>query len=189
MSIYAYVYAPIGGRITGRVNYCRCNPSNYDPSCTGSGSSHLPCKGWVDPVDIAGTGTIYLVVNYPTVRKVHTRIEYQCCCRNSSDYARAITVDLFIYTNGQHCYVGSVMYGHIGNPMVPNDHDIYLNSSWLPLGQFLSGTYSCNGLMCYTGAHVHMERFGGETLAPCCCASVSQGTTPIYRFLYTRCPA
>jgi hypothetical protein len=59
---YAYVYAPISGTVTGRDSYCSCPCGN----CNGCGSAHGRCKNWASPIDIAGTGSIYLYVNYPS---------------------------------------------------------------------------------------------------------------------------
>jgi hypothetical protein len=177
---YAYVYAPISGTVTGRDSYCSCPCGN----CNGCGSAHGRCKNWASPIDIAGTGSIYLYVNYPTVRRVQTWVEYKCCCQETNNsYARSITVDLYVYDNGKYCYVGSVMYGHIANPTVNNGQWIDLTSSSLKLGDVIGGTYTCT-FTCYSGAHVHLERNLGETVAPCCCASVTAGTTAIYRFYY-----
>lgn len=178
---YAYVYAPISGTISGRDNYCDCR--NCPSTCNGCGNPHSPCKNWASPVDIAGMGAIYLYVNYPTVRRVQVWVEYRCCnSQQNNDYARTITVDLYVYDNGKHCYVGSVMYGHVANPTVQNGQWIDLSSSQLKLGDMVAP--NPNYSYCYSGWHVHLERFLGEVVAPCCCNSVTAGTTPIYRYYY-----
>lgn len=200
---YAYVYAPISGRITGRDYYCKC--PDCTGNCSGCTTAHGRCKGWASPIDIEGTGpSIYLYVNYPTVRRVQTWVEYKCCCQETNNnYARSITVDLYVYDNGKYCYVGSVMYGHVANPTVGNGQWIDLSSNRLKLGEVPTGCYlckscpdqcgcptcscpnpSCNCWVCYTGPHAHLERYLGETVAPCCCMDVAEGTTAIYRFYY-----
>lgn len=209
---YAYVYAPISGIVTGRDYYCNC-PACYG-NCSGCLNAHGRCKNWSSPIDIAGTGStcptpgsICLYVNYPTVRRVRTWVEYLCCCKEpNNSYARSITVDLYIYDNGKYCYVGSVMYGHVANPTVSNGQWIDLTSRSYKLGDIVGGCYLCKSCpnpsdqcncptcscsnrdcrctVCYSGSHVHLERYLGETVAPCCCVDVAQGTTAIYRFYY-----
>lgn len=184
---YAYVYAPISGRITGRDNYCINEQRQCDSDpCGGDHGAHKKCKGWASPIDIGATGQIYLYVNYPTVKKIQTWVEYKCCCgEQNSDYARTITVDLYVYDNGKYCYVGSVMYGHVKNPQVLNGAWYDLTRGDKYLGDIPGGTYTCNEFSCYGGAHSHMERSLGETAGPlCCCTSVAAGTTAIYRYYY-----
>ncbi len=179
---YAYVYAPISGTITGRDYYCTDDLGCRCPgSCSGCLSTHVPCKGWASPVDIAGTGSVYLYVN-TAVRKVQTWVELRCCSSgDGTDYRQAITVDLYVYNNGKYCYVGSVMYGHVANAQVQNGawYDLSSSGGKLKLGDVPGGK-----LWCYSGPHTHMERYLGEVVAPCCCASVQAGTTVIYRFYY-----
>lgn len=181
----AYVYAPIGGIITGRENYCGF-PCDNNP-CTGDHGTHSTCKsGWLSPVDIAGTGSIYLYVNYPTVKSVKTFIEFECCCNVQNDYGRIIKVLLYGKQNSE-CYIGMVVFGHINSPAVSNNQLYNLTSNQLRLGQTVGGSHNCNGITCYSGTHVHMERWGGQTIAPCCCASAVKGGTPIYQWNFAAC--
>jgi hypothetical protein len=178
----AYVRSPISGTITGRDKYCGC-----PGVCNGNGSNHSTCRGWASPVDIGGSGNLVLRVNYPTVQSIKTLIGDQCCCDPCPDeYERTVTVELYGQPNAA-CYIGSVMYGHVSNPQV-NHNTIYnLTSGNKTLGTVPGG--SCNSCAfgsCYTGAHSHMERLGGTTVAPCCCTGVT-GSTNIYKWTF-ECP-
>lgn len=175
----AYVQSPIGGYISGRTNYC-CVVNNVcsDGSCTGSCSPHGTCKGWSSPVDIGGSGSLYLRVNYPTVRSIVTWVEFKCCSSYPDDIRRTITVDLY-YQQNAVCYIGSVMFGHISSPQVGNGVTYNLTSSTKWIGNVPTG-YTGG---CYTGPHSHMERFGGSTLAPCCCQTVYTSTN-IYSWAF-----
>lgn len=170
----AYVYAPIGGTITGRGNYCGV-PCDNDP-CGGDHGAHSTCKGWLSPIDIGGTGDINLYVNYPTINGIFTLVEYECCNNDQNNYGRAITVELY---SGE-TYVGAVMYGHVANPTVTHNRFYALTSNSKKLGTVVGGVFGT----CYTGAHVHLERSGGVTQAPCCCATATRGTTILYRWVF-----
>jgi hypothetical protein len=182
--ITVYVRSPISGYITGRDKYCVAN----DTVCNGSGNPHGRCRGWSSPVDIGGSGSLYLRVNYPNVRSVVTYVELRCCAGTTcgNNFKRTITVELYGRVDGL-CYIGSVMYGHVSSPAVSNGETYNLTSGSLLLGTVTSG--SCSG--CSTGPHSHMERSGGSVVAPCCGAAVSTSTN-IYRFTWDNalpCPA
>jgi hypothetical protein len=183
--VTAYVRGPISGYITGRTKYCTY-PYASDV-CLGSGGVHGTCRGWSNPVDIGGSGGVYLRVNYPNVSSIVTYVELRCCGTSCVDnYRRAVTVELYGRANGV-CYMGSVMFGHIANPVVSNGTLYNLSSSAKKLGTAPSG--SCGG--CYTGAHSHMERSGGSVVAPCCGATVATSTN-IYKFTWNNgiaCPS
>lgn len=176
----AFVYAPVGGQITGRTKYCVC-PGD---SCSGSGSNHSTCKGWSTPVDIAGTGIITLFVNYPTVRSIITLVELKCCCAACADqYERTITVKLYALQNADG-FIGSVMYGHVANPQVVHNMMYNLTSSSRDLGSVPTGSCSCGPFTCFSGPHCHMEQSGGVSGAPCCCVTANRGSTSIYQWSY-----
>lgn len=180
----AYVRSPISGCITGRTQYC-CGACTGGDVCSGSCGTHGTCVGWSSPVDIAGSGGLYLRVNYPTVRSIRTIVELRCCSSSCANkYRRTIKVELYAQSNAV-CYIGSVMYGHVDGPLVSSNTVYNLSSSSKQLGTVPSG--SCGG--CYTGPHSHMERSGGSTSAPCCAASVSTSTN-IYSWTFdpTQCP-
>ncbi len=179
-----YVYSPADGIITARDDYCG-SPCDADP-CTGDHGTHATCKGWSSPVDIdAYDGEeIKLYVNYPTVKSIKTLVEYECCCNDQNKYGRAIIVELYALRDAQ-CYIGSVLYGHIDNPQVTHNTVYNLSSSSKRLGYAPAGAHSCGGSTCYSGSHSHMERLGGQTVAPCCCTDTVKGSTPIYKFIYS----
>lgn len=181
----ALVRAPVGGQITGRSKYCvSCGDGD---SCFGSGNTHATCKGYSSPVDIAGTGTIRLYVNYPTVKSIVTLIGLECCCDACPDqYERTITVKLYGQPDGVY-YIGAVMYGHVSNPLVTHNTTYNLTSSSKDLGSVPAGACNDCAFDCYTGPHCHMERSGGSTSAPCCCLNATQGSTTIYEWSFT-CP-
>ena len=185
--ITVYVRSPISGCITGRNNYCNGNCSNPDSTCTGSGNTHGTCMSSTSPVDIGGTGTINLRVNFPNVLSVITYINLVCCSTTyANDYRRMVTVELYGKSNGK-CFIGKVRYGHVANPSVANNTIYNLPTSGvLALGTVPSGSPGS----CYTGAHSHMERSGstGSTLAPCCGTTVSSSSN-IYKFTWDNSPA
>lgn len=176
----AIVRAPVGGQITGRTKYCVC-PGD---TCSGSGNNHNTCRGWSSPVDIAGTGTITLFVNYPTVRSIITSVELKCCCADCADqYERTITVKLYALPDADG-FIGSVMYGHVANPQVNHNWMYNLDSSSMDLGSVPGGSCNACNFACYTGPHCHMERSGGATIAPCCCLNATRGSTNIYQWSF-----
>jgi hypothetical protein len=129
---------------------------------------------------------LFLRVNYPTVRSVVAWVELRCCNAGCGDnFRRTITLDLYAQANAI-CYIGSVMYGHIVNPLVANGQTYNLTSSSLQIGTVPAG--ACGG--CYTGPHSHMERLGGVSLAPCCCTAVTSSTN-IYKWDFnpSSCPS
>jgi len=180
-TVTAYVRSPISGHITGRTYYCT-TPS--DPYCYGnpSNGTHYPChSGWYHPVDIGGTGTLYLYVNYPNVSSVITWVSLLCCSSScDSSLRRMITVDLYGRSNGR-CYIGSVAYGHVNTVYVSNGVLYNLSGSSLRLGTVTTVT----GCGCSDGAHSHMEATGStlSCIAPCCGATVSTSTN-IYQFTW-----
>ena len=179
--VTVYVRSPFSGCITGRNNYCNGNCSNPDGNCNGSGNQHGTCRGWSNPVDIGGSGNVYLRVNYPNVRRAITYIGLHCCGSAScgDNFKRTISVEVYGLNNAGYCYIGTVMYGHVSNPAVTNGGIYNLTSSILLLGTATTG--SCTG--CSTGAHSHMERLGGSVVAPCCGATVTTSTN-IYKFTW-----
>lgn len=175
--VTVYVYSPIAsGTITGRTKYCVSGNS----TCTGSGSTHYGCRGWADRVDVGGSGALYLRVNYPNARRVITYIGSQCCpsCGNI-DVKRTVTADIYGLNNTGYCYIGSVMYGHVGSPTVSNGQIHDLTSGSLRIGS--APNTQCGD--CYTGAHSHMERLYGSVVAPCCWGPATS-TTRIYKFTW-----
>lgn len=183
---YAYVYAPFAGRITGRGNYCLDAQGNCDADpCGGDHGVHPMChQGSSSPVDISGVGQINLYVNYPTVKRIRTWVSYLCCGQTQDNYGRMVTVELYIYDNGKYCYVGEVAYGHVANVAVGNNQQYDLASGQMRLGDVPGNPQPPR--TCYTGGHSHMECLLGEVTAPCCCTSVTGGTTVIYRYYYDR---
>ncbi len=183
----AWVYSPAGGIITGRTYYCGCG------ICDGTGTLHGICKpGWTAPIDVDSNDNeeIYLYVNYPTVKSIRTLREYECCCNNANNFGRVIIVELYSETNGVGCFIGGVLYGHIANPAVSHNTIYNLSSSSKKLGTSPAGSWSCGGSSCYSGSHVHMERSGGTTVAPCCCVDTTKGSTKIYEYIFnTPCPS
>lgn len=178
----AYVYSPLTGKIRGRENYC-CDPCNPTP-CTGACDAHGTCNNWSSPVDVSGTGDIYLYVNYSTVRSIRTVIDYKCCSSGAGDdYRRIVKVDLYGDVNAI-CHIGSLLYGHVSNVAVGNNQVYNLTSGSKLIGTVPGGTSGT----CYQGGHSHMERLGGSTIAPCCCADAYAGTTAIYRWDFPACP-
>ena len=180
----AYVRSPINGCITGRTQYC-CGGCAGDV-CSGSCGAHGTCVGGTSPVDIGGSGDIYLRVNYPTVKSIKTVVQLRCCTGCADKYRRTIKVELY-ECPGAIYYIGAVMYAHVDNPQVANNWVYDLTSSSKKLGTAPSG--SCGG--CYTGPHSHMERSGGSTIAPCCAVGVSTSTN-IYSWTFTphtHCPS
>ncbi len=189
---YAYVYAPVSGTITGLDQYC---------SCVGSTKPHPRCccdqlcrDQWYNPVDIGThrqTPSIWLYFSIG-IRSIRTFIRYLCCdgCSGQQhDYSRTVIVELYAEPNAV-CYIGAVKFGHVAFPQV-QDGQIYnfSGATSIKIGYVVGGDYPPNCKnegkeCCYTGPHVHMERSGGERVAPPCCATVSEGTTPIYRWYY-----
>lgn len=168
-----YVYAPISGYIS------------QGPGCNGN---HTPCGTGSDPVDVAGSGTIYFCCNYPTVQSVYVTVGTLCCLTGHPDnYRRTVTIDLYAQQNGG-CYLGSVRYGHMNlNLELPTGLRNITKSQWR-LGSTV-GTKLCDSGCCYTGVHVHMQRNGGSTLVTCNQQAINVGTTAIYKFVVSICPA
>ncbi len=200
MTIYTvYVKSPIAGTISGRANYCTDNLPGTpypDPICTGSLGTHLPCMGWSNPVDVGGSGSLYLRVNYPNVRSIRTTVKPACClnsiydtCSSIANYRQVVVVDLYGGADGLCYYMGSVMYGHVASPAVV-DKGLYVVPA---SGQILLGTVPSGSCVidpqhkCFTAPHSHMEVTGGTVVAPCCGASVS-GSTNIYKFTWSNNP-
>jgi len=181
---YAYVYAPVSGSITGRNRYC-----TGSCACDGDGSTHHACASgcsnpqtcdWHDPVDIGTGGAtpgIYLYVS-SGVQSIRTFVQYLCCSSSQNDYGRAVTVELYAQPNAV-CYIGTLKFGHVAFPQVEDNH-VYNISGSRKIGTVVGGSFD----NCYSGPHSHMERYDGETRAPCCCAAVTAGSTPIYRWYY-----
>lgn len=155
----AYVYSPFTGYIS------------QGPGCNGN---HVLCGSGASPVDVAGSGTIKLYVNYPTVKYVYVQVALLCCNVSGANDDQKRTVKLDLY-DAQSCLYGSVLYGHIRSLQVSHGQWITLTSSNLPIGQTVSTLHST----CYQGIHIHMQRSGGTTHTSCG-ANVNQGTTPIY---------
>lgn len=163
-----YVYASISGTIgsTGNGYYC-------------SGGTHSPCNSTHSKcVDIIGSGTIKLIVNYPYVRSFYTTITYECAPGCADKYRRLLTLDLYGDTN-QTCYVGTVAYGHVDTPYVTNGSVGILTSGTYSIGTVPSG--SCGTW--YTGPHSHMEMAGGTLMSLSCNQTVGSSTA-IYSFRY-----
>lgn len=163
----AYVYAPAGGEITGLETYC-------------SGGDHLECTWGDTPVDISNPeGSVWLAVNYPTVESVNTYVMNICCDEDGSVYSQGVKVDLYQYPNAVG-HIGTVWYGHIENPQVPDGGTINLPDGCIRLGY--SPAYDPNHDYCYTGVHVHMEQVWGISVAPSCGADCLSCWTEIYRW-------
>lgn len=177
--VTAYVMASISGFITGRDQYCK--PLNQGGDvCNGSQGQgvHGTCLSSSNPVDIGGSGSIYLRVNYPNVSSIVTYVALACCSSMSDNYRRMVTVELYGRTNGV-CYMGSVRFGHVASPAVSNGTLYNLTSGSKLIGTVPSGETSG----CYTGAHSHMERVSGSVVAPCCGITVTTATN-IYKYTW-----
>lgn len=155
----AYVYSPFTGSIS------------QGPGCNGN---HVTCGSGSSPVDVAGLGNINLYVNYPTVKNVCIQVGSLCCAVSGANADQKRTVKLDLYDTN-YCKFGSVLYGHIRNVAVTNGWRT-LTSSTLYIGQTVNVTHS----VCYSGIHIHMQRYGGSTLVSCG-SNVTQGTSIIYR--------
>jgi hypothetical protein len=170
----ATLKSPVTGTVTGKAVYCQC-PGDV---CAGSGATHGSCNGGSSKYDIdAGDGeAIKLRVNYPTVKSIETWVYTSgaaACCESTScasKFKRTIVVDLFSQVDANAgSYIGTVLYGHIDNPVVSHGQVINLSSGVFTLGYAASG--SCTG--CSTGSHVHMEKWGGSANSYCCCTTVT----------------
>ncbi len=183
--ITVYVRSPISGYITGRDQYCKPLSQGGDV-CNGSQGTHGKCMSSSNPVDIGGSGSLYLRVNYPNVLSIVTYINLVCCNSSYGDnYRRMVTVELYGRANGV-CYMGAVRFGHVASPAITNGTLYNLSGGSTLIGTVPSG----NPGSCYTGPHSHMERSGGSVVAPCCGATVSTSTN-IYKFTWNNvtCPA
>lgn len=162
----AYVFAPITGRVS------------QGPGCN---ANHATCGAGYSPIDIGGTGDIYLYVNYPTVKSIRIIVGSLCCnAGTGADYRRTVKVELYGQLNAS-CYFGSVLYGHIRDLAV-QDGVYNLTSYSLRIGRVIE-----QGLgpgTCYTAAHVHMQHGGGATVYASCLQNVTAGTTTIYSWGY-----
>ncbi len=177
MTIYTInIYSPISGYITGRDNYCLAGDTNVN--CLGTGAVHYGCNSGSSRVDIEGSGALYLRAT--NVKSFIPRIGYYCCSSTgcANDYKRTIKIELYGKQNAV-CYIGAVLFGHVTSPTVSDGVIYNLTTTAYQIGSVTTG--SCSG--CSSGAHSHMERFGGSVVAPCCGTSVSS-STPIYRFTW-----
>jgi hypothetical protein len=181
--VTVYVKSPISGSITGRTYYC--TQPGPDPDCYGTSSNgtHYSCmSGWYYPVDISGTGTLYLNVNYPNVLSVITWVSLICCGSGcDASLRRIITVELYGRQYGR-CYIGSIEYGHVNSVYITNGATYNLTSGSLSLGT----VSQVSGCSCSTGAHAHMavNTSNSQTpQAPCCGGSVTTATN-IYKFTW-----
>ncbi len=192
---YAYLYAPVSGSVTNldhRQCCCTCCPSNTCPgtcncseTCNNNNCltpcTHIACNGGGGMVDIGtGDSEIYLQVNATVVRSIRTYVQALCCNRDTSSYSRAVTVELWSqqYANGVH--IGTILYGHIDNPQVGHNNIINLASGSLRLGYTLGGPYGS----CFSGRHIHMEKWAGSRVVQCG-AGTTRGSTLIYQFYFT----
>lgn len=185
--ITVYVRSPISGFITGRTNYCKY-PYGSDV-CLGSGGVHGTCIGGSSPIDIGGSGSLNLHVNYPNILSIRTFVEIRCCPSTyGNDYRRTITVELYGKSNGL-CYVGSVKYAHVASPAVSNNTLYNLTSGTKLLGAVPAG----NPGSCYTGPHSHMERVGGSVMPTgLCCGATVNSSTNVYKYTWDNalpCPS
>lgn len=164
-----YVYSPLAGWISGRDYYCGATSV-----CNGDGGIHGSCGGGQNRVDVAGSGTLYFRAT--NIRSLY--LSYGTCGSGcSTDIMRTLKISLYGKPDG-FCPVGSVLYAHVGQPLLPSGLQNY-SGGLLAIGSTPSGT--CGDF--YTGAHSHMERFGGTVVAPCCYANVTTGTA-IYKFTW-----
>ncbi len=167
--ITAYVRAGLSGSITGLDTYC---PSPTHHACRESSL-------FTTPVDIGGPGDVYLRVNYPNVASIRTTRSLSCCGGISGcpDVLKSyVTVELYGRSNGQ-CFIGTVGYGHIENPVSDGLHNLLS-------GEFKLGTASPDhSCICSTGSHSHMEQKGGSRLA-LTCGQVITTSTNIFSFQY-----
>lgn len=159
----AYVYSPLDGNIS------------QGPS------GHSTCGEGTSPVDVAALGTIYLYVNYPTVKHIKVTVSTLCCpASNNTDLKRTVKVELY---SASYCKFGSVVYGHV--------RDLAISSGWTTLTSYqaeIGKTVDAWDETCYRGIHVHMQRIGpGGTTHVSTGSPVTQGTTPIYSWNIVAC--
>lgn len=164
-----YVYSPLSGTITGRDYYCQAGSP-----CNGDDGLHGSCGGGLNRVDVGGSGTLYFRAT--NVKSLY--LTYGTCSSGcSEDIHRTLKISMYGKPDG-FCPVGSVLYAHVGAPPLPAGLRNYYGGP-LAIGSTPAGT--CG--VFYTGAHSHMERFGGSVVAPCCGVSVTTGTA-IYKFTW-----
>jgi len=136
---------------------------------------HLTCPNGSDPIDIMGTGN--LVFRATNVKSFSV---YRSLCGGSdcnTELRTLMQINLFGRQN-QECFIGSVRYLHIKNPIYANGHAQNYNGESLKIGEV--PTDSCST---YNGYHSHMERFRGQLVAPGCNQSLSLNTL-VYRFTW-----
>ncbi len=179
MAVYiVYVNSPIAGTIQGLSTYC------------DDATEHLTCGGypWVNPVDVGGSGNLYLRVNYPNVRSIRTWVGPGCCgdkpCA-TSDMKRIVTVELWDDSNARCYYMGSVKYGHVANPQVVDNTVYNLTSGTKLLGAVPADAF-CAG--CFEHQHSHMEIVGGQVISLLGCDDTVSSSTNIYRFTWSDNP-
>jgi len=153
-------------------------------------AGHVACSGGSLLTDISKYGSagtsIKLYVNYPTVKSIQfIRVDNCCSCNDNTRHAGI--VELYREAN-KTCYIGSILYGHLANPAASYWQN--LTGGYVGvLGSIVSTPGSCS---CYTGEHVHLEVWGPAqgtvTRLVTNNQSVSQGTTPIYKWDFTGCP-
>jgi hypothetical protein len=167
-----YVYAPVSGYIS------------QGPGCNGI---HQLCGSGSDPIDVAGTGTIYFYCNYPTVKSVHVTTDFLCCPGQANNYRQTVTIKLYANQNGI-CYLGAVRYGHINlNLELANGLQNITRSNYR-IGTTVSPKL-CDSGCCYVGIHLHMQRESGISLVTCSQQNINAGTTAIYKFTVASCPS
>lgn len=133
--------------------------------------------------EAAAGHNIDVYVNYPSVKSVEF-IRVDTCCPCTSNTKNAVKVNLYS-SYGKVGYIGAVLYGHMTNP---------LGSQWKNLGGNWAGSvgkvlgfdycYCFGDPSSNTGAHVHLETWGGTRLTPSTIPYVYAGSTAIYRWYY-----
>ena len=171
--------APVDGTITGANTYCTggCHSSCCWTAC-GCGSC-TECASDFSPRDIsAGAGTT-LTAKGITGGSIKVTDPFICCgsC-TSSVFANVVEVIFYAGEYGED-FVGKVIFGHVDDPKDPVGP---INVDSVDVGKVpgCGGECTC---ACYGGPHSHIEERGG-TAQVGCNASVTKGSTAIYRWTY-----
>ena len=163
---YVYVYSPVSGSVT---------QDDHD-GCDSSGSQAIDMgTNWVD---------VRLYLDSWYFKSIYVSVEYDCCTPSDEEnYRRLVKVKLYNQPN-QAGYVGFVGFGHTKNVAISGAYNVYGNNFGKICETHLTGCICqvCDSGCCYTGAHLHVETYGGTNVVSYGQA-LTAGSTAIYRWV------
>ena len=161
-----YVYAPI-------TSVAYLPHEGGGGHCDPSGSQGLDC------LKAGSQGMAVRFYASSNVKSVRFTQVNNCAPGCTQNYKNAVKAELYGEYNASGCYFGWVLYGHLQSPI---SNQVW-NGNWSKTVGYVVDYVSGDCSYYNDNDHVHMEANLGIKLITNWYASLTQGTTAVYKFL------